>query len=246
MPIPKPRSGEKKEDFLSRCMANSTMNKEFPESDQRYAVCQSQLAKRFDPSNGTIQALTKDDEGFERIVFAEVLIPDAPNTYGDYHTKESIREFAYGFMINGFRKDINHDNVDRQDLYVIESFIAREGDPTFVEGSWVVGMYVEADDVWEKILSGELNGYSYEALVSAYKVDVQLKSDNSRYGVTEPDPYDGHTHEFFVWLDDEGKIMFGGTSASNGHSHTISMHTVTDSAFEHTHRYNFVVREGDR
>ena len=192
------------------------------------------------------QALLKDADGFERLVFAEVLIPDAPNTYGDYHTKESIREFSYGFMINGFLKDIDHDNVDRQDLYVIESFIAREGDPTFVEGSWVVGMYVEADDVWQKILSGELNGYSYEALVSTFNVDVKIQSDNSRYGVTEQDPYDGHTHEFFIWLDDEGKFMFGGTSVSNGHSHTISSHTVTDEAFEHTHRFNFVVSEGDR
>ena len=108
-------------------------------------------------------------------------------------------------MINGFLKDIDHDNVDRQDLYVIESFIARENDPTFVEGSWVVGMYVEADDVWERILSGELNGYSYEALVSAFKVDVHIQSDNSRYGVTEPDPYDGHVHDYFISNND--KIM---------------------------------------
>ncbi len=187
-----------------------------------------------------------DSEGFHRIVFAEVLIPNTTNTYGDFHTEESIKDFAYHFMINGFLKDIDHDKVDRQDLYVIESFIAREGDPTFIEGSWVVGMYVEADDVWQKILSGELNGYSYEALVNTFNIDVQVNSDNSRYGVTEPDPYDGHVHNFFIWLDDEGNVMFGGTSMSNGHSHTISIHTVTDSAFEHSHRYNFVISEGDK
>jgi HK97 family phage prohead protease len=39
MPIPKPRSGESKDDFMSRCMGNDTMNSDFPDQDQRAAVC---------------------------------------------------------------------------------------------------------------------------------------------------------------------------------------------------------------
>jgi hypothetical protein len=42
MPIPKPNKDESKKDFLSRCMENPTMNKEYPDSNQRYAVCNSQ------------------------------------------------------------------------------------------------------------------------------------------------------------------------------------------------------------
>lgn len=37
MPIPKPKSGEKQQDFISRCMSN--MNEEFPDGKQRSAVC---------------------------------------------------------------------------------------------------------------------------------------------------------------------------------------------------------------
>ena len=37
--LPVPNVGEKGEDFINRCMANPTMNKEFPENDQRMAVC---------------------------------------------------------------------------------------------------------------------------------------------------------------------------------------------------------------
>lgn len=37
--IPTPNVGEKGEDFINRCMANPTMNKEFPDNDQRMAVC---------------------------------------------------------------------------------------------------------------------------------------------------------------------------------------------------------------
>ena len=39
MPIPKRRSDEDKTDFLSRCMADPKMNEEYPDSSQRYAVC---------------------------------------------------------------------------------------------------------------------------------------------------------------------------------------------------------------
>lgn len=40
MPIPKPTSAEKKREFLSRCMSDSVMRREYKESDNRYAICQ--------------------------------------------------------------------------------------------------------------------------------------------------------------------------------------------------------------
>lgn len=41
MPLPKPNQEEKRNDFNSRCMGNSNMNKEFPNAPQRLAVCRS-------------------------------------------------------------------------------------------------------------------------------------------------------------------------------------------------------------
>lgn len=46
MPLPKPKDGESKQDFLDRCMANDTMNSEYPDNDQRYAVCLSQWKEK--------------------------------------------------------------------------------------------------------------------------------------------------------------------------------------------------------
>jgi len=43
MPLPKPTSEETEEEFISRCMANDVMNSEYPDRDQRYAVCNSLL-----------------------------------------------------------------------------------------------------------------------------------------------------------------------------------------------------------
>lgn len=43
MPIPKPQLGEEDSDFLERCMINSMMVNEYPDEDQRFAVCEAQL-----------------------------------------------------------------------------------------------------------------------------------------------------------------------------------------------------------
>jgi len=39
MPIPHPRPDESEKDFVSRCMGNEVMLKEFPDQKQRAAVC---------------------------------------------------------------------------------------------------------------------------------------------------------------------------------------------------------------
>lgn len=39
MPLPKPNEGESQEDFISRCMSDDMMVQDFPENDQRLAVC---------------------------------------------------------------------------------------------------------------------------------------------------------------------------------------------------------------
>lgn len=44
--LPRPKKGERKKAFLDRCMANPSMNEEFPDRAQRFAVCQSQSSKR--------------------------------------------------------------------------------------------------------------------------------------------------------------------------------------------------------
>lgn len=193
-----------------------------------------------------MEADIKRADGWERVVFAEVLIPDSTNVYGDFHTKESVKEFAYGFMKQGFGFEVTHDSIDRTgDLYVVESFIARPGDPDFIEGAWVVGSYIADDDLWQSVLSGEYNGYSYQATVQYLDVDMVMPLDRVRVGVTEPDLEDGHVHDFVVILDDDGRPIAGGTRDTGGHVHAIRSHTFTEVSAGHNHLYNFVEgREG--
>jgi hypothetical protein len=45
MPIPSRRSDEKPKDFMSRCMGDPVMNKEYPDQSQRSAVCTSKACE---------------------------------------------------------------------------------------------------------------------------------------------------------------------------------------------------------
>ena len=251
MPVPKPTEGEQEDEFIARCMANETMQNEYPDEEQRSAICYTSWrersdVKRFDLNgDAPFRLFMKDEEGYERVVFAEIIIPDAMNVYGDLHTRESVKQFAYSFMINGFGIDIGHDNLDVSDtLAVVESFIARDGDPDFVPGAWVIGMYVGDDAAWAKVLNGDLNGFSYEAYVKALEVVVDVPVDIVRSGVTEPAIEDGHVHEYVAILDDDGRVIYGGTSESNGHHHEIRSHTTTEEEDDHLHIFNFVQGSG--
>lgn len=51
MPMPKPTTGQTRQEFLAICMADETMLSEFPESDQRTAVCIRQYENPTDMKN---------------------------------------------------------------------------------------------------------------------------------------------------------------------------------------------------
>ena len=201
-----------------------------------------QLLQTMPSSSAEPFRLKVDEDGYERIVYSELLIPETPNAYSDYHTLSSVREFAYSFMIKGFFIDEEHDNIDISDrVHVVESWIARKGDEDFIEGAWIVGMYIGDDEIWNKILTGELNGFSYEAMVEFTPAVVDAPVIRTVYGITEPDTVDGHTHDYFVLLDPTGNVIAGGTTEDDSdHTHLIRRHTFTDEAAYHLHVFNYI------
>ena len=46
MPLPKPTKNQKQSEFVSKCMGDAMMNKDFPDQKQRAAVCYSQYRRR--------------------------------------------------------------------------------------------------------------------------------------------------------------------------------------------------------
>ena len=43
MPIPTPQPEEKDKEFLQRCMIDDKMVEEYPDKDQRYSICITQI-----------------------------------------------------------------------------------------------------------------------------------------------------------------------------------------------------------
>lgn len=176
-----------------------------------------------------------------RIVYAEVLIPSIPDSQGEFIVAEEIRKAAHGFLRNhrgsDFDSDTNHDGSTNE-CYVVESFIARKGDPEFIEDAWVVGMQIVGDDMWEKVEKGEINGFSVEALVVKSPAVIEWDIPDLITGETEAS--NGHVHTFAVKYDDSGNFLGGQTNEVEGHSHQIRNGTITDTTLEHNHRYAFV------
>lgn len=193
--------------------------------------------------HGPVRWLRRDGADWEKVAFAEVLIPNVSNLMGDYWTEDAIVEAAHMFMIKGFKRDIEHDQLDHSSEWsVVESFIAGPDNPTFVPGSWVVGIKVHSDAVWQDILDCNINGFSYEALVSF--LAAQLEEDASfsfdKQGITEPCQNDGHVHSFAIVVDINGRPVSGVTDVVQGHIHAISCATFTELTDGHRHRINLI------
>lgn len=67
MALPNPKSGEKKEQFISRCMGDDMSVKEFPEIKQRYAVCIGSWLDKYENSIGKFWYKKKQQQTFEMV-----------------------------------------------------------------------------------------------------------------------------------------------------------------------------------
>lgn len=46
MPLPKPKKGEPRQKFMSRCLRDPTTKKDFPDIRKRFAVCSTQFRRK--------------------------------------------------------------------------------------------------------------------------------------------------------------------------------------------------------
>lgn len=176
-----------------------------------------------------------DDE--EQIVTAEVYAPNVIDTWGDVMRDEDVRQMAYRFMqlVNMTKSiDTNHNNVPNGS-YPIESFIAREGDPEYTPGAWVLSTKIVDSNVWADVKSGKLNGYSFEAMVRKLPAVAILEVTRDNLGVTEK--ANDHEHIFIAILNDDGVVVAGRTNTVKGHAHDILAGTATEVADNHKHRF---------
>lgn len=187
----------------------------------------------------TDPSIFKKADNEKQIVWAEVYVPNVPDSQGDFMTPDDIEYAAYNFMRAGnlMNIDINHDNRVFG-AYVVESFIAREEDKIFIPGAWVVAVHIPDEEVWGMVKNGELNGFSLQALAVPVDEVLELDIPPTIQGVTSEDA--GHVHKFTVHFDKDGKFLGGETDEVDGHRHKIVRGTVTEEVDGHKHKFSFV------
>lgn len=122
----------------------------------------------------------------KRIVLGPAMIPDlkifrrdkSGNPYYVFFSADTIKMIAEKYMKNKYidNNDMMHEGDAVKDVYVYESWIKEDAEDKANKygygdlpiGTWFVSMKVKNDEVWNKIKTGELNGFS----VSGYFEEV--------------------------------------------------------------------------
>lgn len=199
--------------------------------------CNSRDGILFEPAKKD-QLVIKSD--MQRLVYGEVYAPWEVDTHGEYMTPETVENMAHEFLMSGKvdRIDVQH-NFRKSGILVVESFIAREGDPVWSEGSWVLGAKVTNDDLWQGILVGDYNGWSFAGPTMKQPERVVVEAAEIIVGTlegAENDLVTWHDHDYFIKFDEEGKVLLGKSSQAFAHTHEIKHTVSTELALEHAHR----------
>jgi len=170
-----------------------------------------------------------------QIVTGEVYAPNVIDSHGEMMLPEDVEKLAHRFMqlsALGQTVDVKHEQTPI-DAYPIESFIAHNH-PDYTEGAWVMAVKVNDAAIWADIKKGNLNGFSWQALVYKEEVVAEVTIFPTSIGQTES--HSDHVHFFVADLDDGGKVRSGKTSVTNGHYHEIKAGTATEVTDGHSHR----------
>ena len=175
-------------------------------------------------------------------VYGVVYEPLQVDTDWESMTPYDVKKMAHDFLASGkvSNIDIMH-NRKPSGAKVVESFIARKGDPDYPEGAWVLGVLVPEGDLWDDIRAGKLNGFSVDMKVT--KVPKKVTVDLARIAIgdtelnTAIDQTPPHSHKYYIEFDSEGRVILGMTDEVEGHSHSIIGTVATEMTMGHAHRF---------
>lgn len=177
----------------------------------------------------------------QQIVWGELYAPGYPDTHMTFMSAETIQDLAYTYLA-GLSSgeipliiDVEHDYKPTS-CRPVESFIARDGDPSFIPGAWVIAVHIDDPELWEKVQNNTFNGFSIAG--ESYLRDVEVEVEIPDIFTGETLMEDGHTHTFSFSITDDGKVTNGSTNEVNGHSHVIDRWCLTDDVAGHAHRYS--------
>lgn len=133
-----------------------------------------------------------------------VAIPNKPiyrrnkdgEEYDIVFSAEAIEKMAMDYMRNYRQNEVTLQHQEETDgVYLVEQWIKQDGyrDKSAViglsedlpVGSWIQTYYVDSNDVWQRIQSGELRGLSLECALGLQEFESQIdKNDNNMDNMT--------------------------------------------------------------
>ena len=191
MPLIKPNSGEKRPDFMSRCMRDDKMRSEYPDNSQRFAVCSNQFAGK--DSTMDIDEKFELDEDYSGSFYVPC---DIKAYHDDDDDKKPYGKFeGYGSIFGN--KDLGNDVVmdgafsrslrtrkakgvkllwqHKQDMPIgVFESIKEDGDGLRVKGSLALGTQ-QGKEAYELLKMGALDGLSI-----GYKADPKKQDYDER------------------------------------------------------------------
>jgi DNA adenine methylase len=104
------------------------------------------------------------DPGDERFVLGVVLEPEVVDAQGDIYSAEEVRQAAHRFMEEFGGLGLMHQLRVNDQVKVLESYLVPAdcelaGAPVR-KGTWLLGVRVLSDDLWEQVKTGQLTGFS--------------------------------------------------------------------------------------
>jgi len=178
MPLPKPKPNEEREAFLERCMANPTMNREYPDNKQRYAVCNTQWreAKKSDGDDDQHELAYKTYEAkFDQFIEGERAVIAVVST-GTLDMDGEIL-VPKGARFDRFRKapSISWSHQYRELPVAKAQWIKYDKGRDAIIAKPVYAEFDFADDVYNLYLGGFLKSFSIA--YDPYTADIITPND---------------------------------------------------------------------
>ena len=153
------------------------------------------------PQKHSKQAFATDEE--KQIVLGPAMVPDmkifrkdpSGNPYYVYFSAETIFQISQKYLKNKYidNNDMMHDGEAVPDVFVIESWIKESdndkstdyGFKSLPVGTWFVSMKINNPDIWNKIKSHQLNGFSVSGYFAEEPANFMSNEELFLYAVAD-------------------------------------------------------------
>ena len=175
-----------------------------------------------------IQFKDSDEAKKENTLLGVALIPDKKiyrNIEGDefniVFSKETIKKAAHTFLKKGYQHNSTVEHEDKiEGVSIVESWIVKDPENNTAnaynlakedikEGTWIVKMKCDNEDIYNKAINGDIKGFSIDGLFSLEEVKLKSSIEMSEKTLKETlkESLDGFKAEIKALFSKEVKLM---------------------------------------